>query len=220
MKRNILFILIICALPIFSIAQDRFGIGVGSGISKIDNYKIYFARDSDVIPYDIINYPYEYLFSWNGGFYYIKSFSSKPIEIGGEILVNCMGAFYNKEMTVYDDSTSWQTSPYSERLVYLSIPLFVSYKFNSCWYVQGGITNSVLISKQKKEFNQSNAKPYDLGANLTIGFCLFPKINFEIHAYHSLIRINPVTSWEGDYDNRLFNSSITFSLKYELWKRE
>jgi hypothetical protein len=202
------------------VSQSRYGITIGGGTSRIDNYKLYFNRNINNGPYDVIDYPYENLISWNVGFYYIKSYQKSDIDFGGEFLLNGMGAYIPFDSKIEADGTVSYQDSFKERLIYLSVPLFLRYNVGNCWFLQGGITNSILISKPPKPENWSDTKPYDLGGNLAFGVRLFPKINIEIQGYHSLIRINHVDETiEEMYDNRLFNSSITVSLKYELGQR-
>ncbi|MFZ4414859.1 MAG: hypothetical protein ACOYOV_17365 [Bacteroidales bacterium] len=213
MKKTI-FILIIClGLSFFSFGQSRYGITAGAGISRMDNYKFYFVRENKHYTVNAVDYPYENLFSWNFGLYYYKSFNSKPFEVGGELLLNALGTFIPDDPKIIGDN--------KERFIYISIPIKMRYNLHSCWYIQAGITNSLIISKPSEENNSiEGIKPYDLGGNFGFGVWLFPKINLEIQGYHSLIRINNTTWFEEqhDADGSLYNGAITVSLKYELGK--
>jgi hypothetical protein len=220
MKKSI-FILIIClVLPFFSFGQSRYGITAGAGISRMDNYKFYFEKESQHSMVNAIDYPYENLFSWNCGFYYYRSLNSKPIEWGGEILLNAMGAYIPDDSKISGDGSVSYQYEFNERLLYITIPLILRYNIHACWYIQAGLTNSLLISKPVKELNLSDTKPYDFGGNLGFGIWLFPKINLEIQGYHSFIRINHISWAEEQYavDGSLYNGAITVSLKYELGK--
>ncbi len=214
----------ITAIVLFSptiFAQNRIGITLGTGVSKMDNYLLYFHNDPAKTQHNIADNSYENLFSWNGGLYFYTSFNKQPIELGGEVQLNCMGAYNTWETPIYEDSTFHKLSTYAERLIYISIPLKINYSINNCWYVQAGLTSNILLSKQKGMYNQSNPKPLDFGANLGLCFRIFPKINFEIQAYHGIWRMNLKQDFEEDnpqQDFRLFNSSLTVALKYELWK--
>jgi hypothetical protein len=216
MKKSI-FILIIClGLSVFSIGQSRFGITAGAGTSRIDNYRRYFTRFTYPEPWNVAVNNYANISSWNVGFYYQKVLPIKRFEIGSEVLVDNIGAYVQEFNINYDFY-----GPYRERLTYLSVPLYLRFKAKGGWYSQIGLTNNFLLSKQQP-YRQFHF--YDLGLNLALSFCLSEKMYFEIHGFHSIKRSNVAYPFEETYDDsvdwRLFNSSITVSLKYELWKKK
>ncbi len=209
------YIFIFCLILFISgFGQSRFGFTAGAGTSRIDNYRRYFTRFTYPEPLNVAGNYYTNISSWNVGFYYQKVLPIKRFEIGSELSVDNTGA-YVKEFNINYD----YYSPYRERLTYLSIPLYLRFKAKEGWYSQIGLTNNFLLSKQIpiRLFHI-----YDLGLNLALSFCLTKKMYFEIHGYHSIKRSNiklPFEETDNDpVDWRLFNSSLTVSLKYELWQ--
>lgn len=200
-----------------SFSQTSFGVSVSGGSSNINNPRLYFNRISPEKTTDVVNYLFESTFSWNAGFYLNVPLKVNGLSTGVELLINNLGAFLPQSNMEINEEIIYQQA-YQERMVYFSLPVYLKYNVSGCWYIKGGVTAGILL--YIPELNYSQPKKFDFGGNLAFGLSLFPKLDLEVNAYHSLIRINPVASWEDGSDNRLFNSSITVSLKYELWKKK
>lgn len=216
MKRNILFILIICALPFFSIAQGRFGISVGAGVSDINNYHNYL-HSSFPGTYNYLteeNY-FSPTLSWKAGVFFNKSISGNRFEFAMELLVNGMGAYYTFQHI--DSNTT--SNGHKWQYVYLSVPLNLRYNATKRLFIMAGPTTSLLLKNLDKKVYYGDSRLIDLGVNIALGVSLSTKIDLELQAYHGLIRRNN-ESFDSFIDKRLFNSSITVSLKYELWKQK
>ena len=195
------------------LAQDRYGLTFGVGTSKIDYLELANKKNG----YETYDLYYENLLSWNCGFYYIKSVHSKSLDIGGELLVKGMGSF----MKYYDDTENNKLFSYRERLIYLSLPIFIRIKINNRCYIQPGLSNSILLNRPELSDKISTKKYYELGGDLTFGVSLSHKINLEIKGYHGFTHNS--SNIEGGFswmDTRLFNSSFTLSLQYELGQRK
>jgi hypothetical protein len=217
MKTRCLLIGFLLFSTTLSFSQTSFGISVSGGSCNINNPRLYFNRFDPLKTTDVVHYLFESTYSWNAGFYVNIPLKVNGLSTGAEILINNLGAFLPQSDMEINEEIIYQQA-YRERMVYFSLPVFLKYNVSGCWYIKGGVTAGILL--YIPESNYSQPKKFDFGGNLAFGLNLFPKLDLEMNAYHSLIRINQSASWEEGSDNRLFNSSITVSLKYELWKRE
>lgn len=216
-KTTILIFIISLSISATSMAQDRFGLTFGSGVSTIDNYKHFYIRKiENPNYYKIIDLNYENTIAWNFGAYYIKTFHSKSYEIGGELLIKGMGAY----MKFYTIPNIEYIDPYRERLIYLSVPIFIQFDINNNCYFKTGITNSILLKRPEISDRLSDKQVYELGGNLTFGVVLSDKIKMEIEWYQGLTHSHYSARNEEVWleDTRLYNSSFSISFFYQLSK--
>ena len=144
-KKYLLIILLI--IPLISAAQANFGILLGIGRSNIDNYRLYFTRNTSDEPHDVVGYPFESYYAWKAGFYYTIPINKKGLSAGCEFNLSGLGAFIpGGSIEINPGDYSYQPE-YAERLIYISIPMYIQYNFGSCWYISTGVTTGLLISK-------------------------------------------------------------------------
>lgn len=217
MKAKTISILFLITLSFSSLAQKQFGVIAGLGQSDIDNYRNYkIFLHHGLIDYSVVQNSFSKLLAWKMGAYYIQSLPVKRLNTEIELVLNGIGASY---YFTPNEGSDYDSITYSgnHRVVYLAIPVNLQYYLQDYWYLKAGVVTSIRLINTDKDIEKPRL--VDFGASIAFGLELFPKLDIVLEGYHGISRMN-ITAEHDGYDSRLFNSSITVSLKYELWKRE
>jgi len=179
---------------VFAYGQIKFGATAGLNISRFHN------------KYHATNGSY---FNFNSSGLRIGLFSEIPvfknIVFSPKLIYNQIG---DREKTNLEFSNGFYTNNIDYKLDYLSIPL--NLRFFKKLYVEAGPQFGFLLNQTplNEDIGETDSN-IDFGGNLEIGYA-FNDFRISVNAYHGVVDVFELSSFNRDYQLRNFSLSLNF----------